>query len=143
MTARDSWSKWDRANPDKLRASKDKYRKAHRDEIVRKKKIKNDTLRSSVVDLLGGRCSNLGCRWLNEDGTFGCIDRIMLQIDHKEGGGREAYAILGSYQIYKQILTLGESAKELYQLLCANCNWKKREINNELVRKNRIVSSSV
>lgn len=89
-------------------------------------------LRLEAVDKLGGRCSNSKCRWLNDDGTFGCTDSEILQIDHKGGGGhKELKEINCPSTYYKQILadTTGK-----YQLLCANCNWKKRFEKGELFR---------
>jgi hypothetical protein len=80
-------------------------------------------LRDAVLIFLGGKCSNPDCRWLNEDGTFGCKDRTMLQVDHVYGGGYEERKKLKATQtIYQKVL---KDTEGKYQLLCANCNWKK------------------
>ncbi len=49
----------------------------------------------------------------------------MLQIDHKSGGGsKHRKETHGSYSRYYGVIkTSIESGEDLYQLLCANCNW--------------------
>ena len=43
--------------------------------------------RDKVLFKLSVKCSNPKCRWLEEDGTLGCRDARILQIDHVNGGG--------------------------------------------------------
>ncbi len=66
------------------------------------------------------RCRNPKCRWLNEDGTFGCTDPDAFHFDHKAGGGsedRKSGKITGN-RLYDAI----KKHPEDFQLLCANCN---------------------
>jgi hypothetical protein len=84
-----------------------------------------DKIRHEVIVLLGGKCANPNCRWMNLDGTLGCIDERMLQIDHPKGGGNKEYKAFGGnrYGYFQKILRLkGEG----YRLLCAGCNWWHR-----------------
>lgn len=92
-------------------------------------------LREQIFTLLGNRCVGPDCGWINEDGTRGCTDIRCLQIDHKNGGGHQAVLKAGNnYEHLKEILRDPE-IHEHYQLLCANCNWIKRHLNNEFNRK--------
>lgn len=55
-------------------------------------------------------------------------DERCLQIDHVKGkGGLERKSLGGCRGVYKQI----KDHPEDYQILCANCNWKKKYDNNE------------
>jgi hypothetical protein len=85
------------------------------------------SLRCAVLAFLGNRCSNSNCRWLNLDGSLGCTDPDLLQVDHVNGGGTKEREHLTSCTIYTRIL----KGTPGYQLLCANCNWKKRYENKE------------
>lgn len=84
--------------------------------------------REQVIDLLGGKCANPECRWLNVDGTLGCNDRKLLQIDHVNDDGfldRKTKRQVVSY--WFRVLRSVIAREDRYQLLCANCNWAKRE----------------
>ena len=78
-------------------------------------------LRIDVLLALGGVCARCG------------FDDIRaLQVDHINGGGnRDRRENGGHKNIYNEIVRGGV---EGYQLLCANCNWIKRDENNELPR---------
>lgn len=92
-------------------------------------------LKADTFTLLGGRCNNSRCRWLNEDGTLGCKDWEILQIDHINGGGVKEHSTLSSCTFLKKVLA---DTTGIYQLLCPNCNWKKRAERKE--QPNRGVS---
>lgn len=79
-------------------------------------------LREKVIQALGGRCCSFNCHWQNEDGTLGCDDPRVLQLDHPNGGGSKDRKLRTWSQIYKDAL---ENPCN-YNLLCANCNWIKR-----------------
>ncbi len=67
---------------------------------------------------------------------FNCetSDLKTLQIDHIHGDGHIEFARLGSYRLYKRILSMElENAHQEFQILCANCNWLKKII----LRQNR------
>lgn len=76
-------------------------------------------LRDAVYELLGKKCN-----------LCGFDDVRALQVDHINGGGskerknttRNLNAVIIESIIKKE---------NRYQLLCANCNWIKRSINNE------------
>jgi hypothetical protein len=87
-------------------------------------------VRLKAIAKLGGRCANPCCRWQNEDGSFGCTDPDMLQIDHPLGGGNIDRKVRNLHTLYRDVLNAPSGT---YQLLCANCNWKKRKIQNEIV----------
>jgi ferredoxin-like protein FixX len=66
------------------------------------------------------------------NGEIKCVqcgfdDIRALQIDHIHGGGGKHFRESGSTKYYKEII----KSPELYQILCANCNWIKRYTNNE------------
>lgn len=82
-------------------------------------------LRAKVMELLGGnppKCVRCGFS-----------DVRCLQIDHINGGGSEQRRHLGSVAILNYVL---KHPKE-FQLLCANCQWKKRYENKEHGRRER------
>jgi len=89
--------------------------------------------RNEVIEHLGGRCSSPQCTSINPDGSQGCLDHRCLQIDHVKGDGsklrKDNSSERGTVFYNKVLKTIpGED----YQLLCANCNWIKRDINKEL-----------
>lgn len=88
--------------------------------------------RSEVLRHLGGRCSNPSCGWVNVDGSARCNDSRCLQVDHVAGdGAKKRHGGEGHGAVfYRKVLKTLPGAE--YQLLCANCNWIKRETNGEL-----------
>lgn len=101
---------------------------------------RHESIRAEVIYVLGGRCVGPKCKWLNEDGTIGCADSSILQIDHVNGGGGKERKKLPYYKLYKKLL----ENQDGYQLLCANCNWRKRTDRAEVrqPRRDRIVPRS-
>lgn len=63
-----------------------------------------------VYSLLGGKC--VECH---------VTDERVLQIDHRYSDGNKERGLSRS-QLYKRV----EKNSRRYQLLCANCNWRKR-----------------
>jgi rubredoxin len=96
-----------------------------------KSTIRQRRLRQENIKMLGGRCKGPNCRWLNDkdDGEPGCNDARALQFDHIGGGGSamrrdgKGAGLAGLYYI--------RNHPELFQLLCANCNWIKRAESGE------------
>jgi hypothetical protein len=88
--------------------------------------------RHAVIAHLGGRCVGENCAWVNEDGSRGCTDWRCLQIDHIRGGGRQERIIYtrsrGTGAYYTDVM---KDKTGKYQLLCANCNWIKKYVNDE------------
>lgn len=93
-------------------------------------------LHTRVIDLLGGRCANPACQWLNADGSRGCTDYRCLQIDHVNGEGAEdrRTARKGTMFYRFVIKNILSGVVGRYQVLCANCNWIKRHANREYNR---------
>jgi len=83
------------------------------------------SLRHKLVIILanGDPVNNLHCA------SCGINDPLVLQIDHKKGGGRSDRRKYGSYdkmiRHYLDNYTPEQLRNEIFQFLCANCNWKK------------------
>lgn len=78
-------------------------------------------LRKATLDLLGGKC--IRCEF---------SDFRALQIDHINGGGNKDIKKKGrGGQYYNQVIKSFLNNENVYQLLCANCNWIKRSENKE------------
>ena len=77
--------------------------------------------RSELVKKLGGKCTRCG------------FDDIRaLQIDHKLGDGAEDRSRFKNIQyMYSHYLENFNEAQHRLQILCANCNWIKKEENDE------------
>ena len=100
-----------------------KYQKFYRNNS-KKRRIQtreyNKRIRTATLDLLGGKCFRCGFS-----------DIRALQIDHVNGGGtKEKKAITTNFM--KFILDKILQGSTEYQILCANCNWIKRDENNEI-----------
>lgn len=88
-------------------------------------------MRLAIIRRLGNKCTSKECRWLNADGTLGCTDTRLLQIDHIFGGGRKdkyqkGVIGTGSAAFYGRLYRMND--KELhksFQALCCCCNWIK------------------
>lgn len=119
-----SWKKkleWQKKN---RKNNRPRYSKYHRDW--------RRQLRRDVLERLGGRCASTDCAWVNKDGSHGCTDWRCLQIDHVFGGGakeRKTYVgSKGQTWFYRKVM---KDETGSYQLLCANCNWIKKYVNDE------------
>ena len=79
--------------------------------------------RKKVMERLGDSCVICGYKG------------YALQIDHIHGGGwRERNSFNSIDKFYDYLLTIPENVlREKYQVLCANCNWEKRQ-EGELLR---------
>ena len=77
--------------------------------------------KAQIHSLLGGKCKHCGEK-----------DTRVLQIDHVYGdGAEERRGGLSRMQLYRNVV----NNTKRYQLLCANCNWKKREKDFKRNRK--------
>lgn len=105
-----------------LRQREDESRRYHEKYLLAKEEI---------ITLLGGKCVNPYNLLPHPDW---CNDRACLQIDHKNGDGYKERKLY-PYKVMKTILEKIKAGSKDYQLLCANCNWIKRERNRETNRK--------
>jgi hypothetical protein len=81
--------------------------------------------RLRVIEALGARCSRCGYD----------TDIRALQIDHIQGGGCIDRKVTGNIYIrMMESIEQGETGK--YQVLCANCNWIKKQENREYRQSN-------
>jgi hypothetical protein len=97
----------------------------HRDKILNGNCERNKRMikerRETVFQLLGNKCTRCG------ETDWRC-----LQIDHVNGGGiRESRKHKNRYGYYGMVIEKIKAGSKDYQLLCANCNWKKRYENKE------------
>jgi hypothetical protein len=86
------------------------------------RKERRDRKRLEIVDHLGGKCVRCGFS-----------DIRALQIDHVNGGGVKARK-QPNYNWWRFWVEVRKDTSGKYQLLCANCNWIKREENGELYK---------
>lgn len=122
--------RWRDEHPEKIREYDVKY--------LEPKAIANSKrrhrLRMDIIAKLGGRCSSRECRWMNADGSMGCMDVRVLHIDHIDGGGTKERNRLNVEAMWKKVL----ASTSGYQLLCSNCNWIKAHENGEFRVKYRM-----
>lgn len=87
------------------------------DTVVGEKVSAQQKLRAEAMELLGNFCMH-------------CTetDRRVLQIDHIFGDGAKQRREMNTYQFLKDVLEHGATR---YQVLCANCNVRKRVVNDE------------
>lgn len=91
---------------------------------------KRNGYRIEVLEVLGNKCVKCGFN-----------DKRALQIDHVNGGGAKelrskklGYSKKGYYRNVIESFLVKENK---YQLLCANCNWIKKHVNNENVNSHK------
>jgi hypothetical protein len=94
-------------------------------------------LKEKLCSIYGTKCCNPNCKWQNEDGSFGCADIRILQLDHKQGGGYNSRKGISSTNYYRQAIKNPDTEK--YQMLCPNCNWIKRVERKEYFHATSII----
>jgi len=67
---------------------------------------------------LGGRCARPKCRWLNQDGTFGCTDLRALVLHHKDGSEARREGKDSLMQNVYEVL----HGSVRFEFLCATCH---------------------
>lgn len=92
-----------------------------------------ERLRLDIISALGGCCVKCGFH-----------DPRALQIDHINGGGRREYLRFGgsSHRYLKHIRDQIEKGSKKYQILCANDNMIKREVNKKCEGAGRRASAT-
>jgi len=84
--------------------------------ILHKQHGYQKNIRYQLFDILGHEC--VKCGFSNKQA---------LQIDHINGGGYGDRLSKGSpTAMYKYYINNPDEAREILQILCANCNWIKR-----------------
>lgn len=112
------------ANGDHERKRQRMYYQEVREKLLARKRDEIRNLRAAAIAKLGGRCANTECRYLNLDGTLGCNDVFVLQIDHVFNDGAEERKTRTSlHSFYKQVVC-DDSGR--FQLLCPTCNSRKQ-----------------
>jgi hypothetical protein len=118
---------WRAKNRDKARkiskVANDKYKAENPATRRNSARKHNHKVRQFIIDFFGGKCVKCGFN-----------DSRALQLDHIHGDGhkerKDSCGFSLSYR-YKMVKEHPELAREKYQLLCANCNWIKRDENYE------------
>lgn len=112
---------------DSLKESRKKWKHNNRDrhrEIQREHRYR---VRREILTLLSGSLSCGKCGY--------SADWRALQIDHIHGGGKHDSRTRGGntnlWSLRNWIKKYPEAARDMYQVLCANCNWIKRFDNDE------------
>lgn len=99
------------------------YYKNREEKIIYTSNLGKD-IRHQLIRLLNTEMSCVRC---------GFNDIRALQIDHKNGRGhndRKTFKHAGA-SLYRFYLNNPELAKQTLQVLCANCNWIKKNENKE------------
>lgn len=87
-----------------------KYRKAHPEKARKWEQQRSRNLRLKVFEYLGGaECVRCKCKVLE-----------VLEINHKNLGGRKEYAAFSWRQIYRSIIK--NKRKDEFEVLCKVCN---------------------
>jgi hypothetical protein len=117
-------AEWIAAHPKKIKAYDQRYLKRR----ALNNRRRRQKLRVDVITQYGGHCASPDCRWLNDDGTVGCKDARLLQLDHTRGGGTQERGKMGVEAMWRKAL---QDTSGAYQLLCSNCNWLKAHNDRE------------
>lgn len=96
-------------------------------------------LRIRAMVKLGNRCANPNCRWINDDGSIGCADLRLLQIDHVNGDGHTERARARD-TLYLRVL---RDTAHRYQALCCNCNYLKRCERGEIRPQSLVLPQAI
>lgn len=111
---------------DEILAKSREYYRKHRDERTADSRMRAQKQRKATIELLGGKCANPNCRHLNEDGTLGCKDERLLQIDHPNKDGHEERKYMSLSVMWRKVFESAVAGENKYRLLCAQCNWLHR-----------------
>ncbi len=119
---------WRSDNPERYRFVKKRHYEANKPRIIEKQVSylsgARYKARQAVLDKFGRVCNKCGF-----------TDERALQIDHVHGGGRaERNGKRQTTTVMAFLRRVLADRDGEFQLLCANCNWIKRDENNEVSR---------
>lgn len=110
-------------HPEEVAAAKVKYDREYREKFREKNRLRHArqwlNIRAKTFEALGGAVC-VKC---------GFTDTRALQIDHINGGGMKHSRSFSSNKAYHHFV---RENLNMFQVLCANCNFIKRSENNEL-----------
>lgn len=93
--------RWRERNPEKAKAAMKRY---------------SNHSRERLFDAIGDRCTHCGI-----------TERCVLQLDHIHNNGYKDLKRFGNTSsMYNYYVKQPDEAKKTFQILCANCNWRKR-----------------
>ena len=90
-----------------------------RETYTRLARERHQRMRTTALETLGGKCVHCGFN-----------NPKALQIDHIKGDGA-IERLSGKKELCREVIRSFLAGENKYQLLCANCNWIKREDNEE------------
>ncbi len=67
-------SEWKKENPEKVAESAKKCHAKYREKHNKYQKEWRHKKKEEILDFLGGKCSSPDCKWVNDDGSYGCND---------------------------------------------------------------------
>jgi hypothetical protein len=118
-----------RYNPAKAKTKNKTFKETHPNYHKLYNQYRRLKDRIEIIQLLGSKCANpynIDHTGFEKSGYYG----FCLQIDHINGHGiQDKKTSQNNY--YVIVLNKIRAGSKDYQLLCANCNWIKRHINNE------------
>jgi len=129
---------WRKNNPERAKEiskkGNNKYKKDN--PATRRKSAReyNSRVRSKIYDFFGNKC--VKCSF---------SDSRALQLDHINGGGNQARKAgkHGLHDKFKMIKDDPDLARATFQLLCANCNFIKRDEEYEYGKKIRLAKKLI
>lgn len=112
------WMAKDRSeNEERYRLEDKEYYERHKVQRIKDMTISRNNFRLKAIELLGNKCINCG------ESDWRC-----LQFDHINGGGTKEHSKICRSKFLHNIIN---GTRRDIQLLCANCNWKKKYENRE------------
>jgi hypothetical protein len=114
--------KWRREHTKERNEINKKSREKNREKINIREAIRRRKIRLELIQLLGGKCIRCG------ENDWRC-----LQIDHVNGGGCKEIRENTKDRYLFYLRKVKEGSKD-YQLICANCNWRKFYEKNEGIK---------
>ena len=115
-------------NRERYKQGSKEYRVKHKERLNAYKRNIIESLYIYALDIIC-QSQEHRCKLCGES------DLRCLQFDYINGNGRNEARSYG--RLYVWIRNNPEQARQKFQILCCNCNWRKRWINNEFGRKTK------